>query len=155
MLGWLKNLESCFKQAVGFTAFSLMKEILDHKSVAQACPRDRRALYPVLGSSKCDWLSLQLTDEFACRFIRALSGSMSTLTQLLASPTLSDVTETVTLLVCCDKFGVTGSEAALRQMLPLIFSREQGAFLSRFHQSRGNSANLPATCLFAENIEGK
>lgn len=61
-----------------------------------------------------------------CRFIRALSGALGTLTQLLASATLSDVTETIQLLICYDKFCIHGAGAVLRQMLPLVFSKEQG-----------------------------
>ena len=47
--------------------------------------------------------------------------------QLLASATLSDVTEAIALLTICRKFRITGADAALRRMLPLVFSREQGA----------------------------
>jgi hypothetical protein len=55
-----------------------------------------------------------------------MQGALGTLTQLLASANLSDVTEAISLLICCDKFGIAGSKATLRQMLPLIFAREQG-----------------------------
>lgn len=64
--------------------------------------------------------------HLVCRFIRAMQGAMGTLTQLLASSNLSDITEAISLLVCFDKFGIAGSKSALRKMLPLIFTREQG-----------------------------
>ena len=60
-------------------------------------------------------------------FIRAMQGALGVLTQLLASPNLSDVTEAISLLVCFDKFGIAGSKDTLRRMLPLIFTREQGS----------------------------
>ena len=46
--------------------------------------------------------------------------------QLLASATLSDVTEALSLLACAVRFGVDGADAALRRALPLVFSREPG-----------------------------
>jgi hypothetical protein len=55
-----------------------------------------------------------------------MQGALATLTQLLASANLSDVTEAISLLICYDKFGIAGSKTTLRQMLPLIFAREQG-----------------------------
>jgi len=55
-----------------------------------------------------------------------MQGALGTLTQLLASANLSDVTEAISLLICYDKFGIAGSKTTLRQMLPLIFAREQG-----------------------------
>jgi hypothetical protein len=39
----------------------------------------------------------------------------------------SDVSEAITLLLAAARFGVAGAPAALRRMLPLVFSREQSA----------------------------
>lgn len=73
------------------------------------------------------WRPLSIAAISCCRFIRAMQGALGTLTQLLASANLSDVTEAISLLICCDKFCIAGSEQALRRMLPLVFAREQGA----------------------------
>ena len=65
--------------------------------------------------------------ESALAFTQALAGAVPVLTQLLASATLSDVHDAIALLISYAKFGVAGAPAALRKMLPLVFSREQGA----------------------------
>ena len=85
------------------------------------------------GTHSCDPVPLGIFLETVvhrqpscCRFIRAMHGALATLTQLLASANLSDVTEAISLLICCDKFCIAGSERALRRMLPLVFAREQG-----------------------------
>ena len=62
----------------------------------------------------------------ASAFARALTAALPTVVQLLGSATLSDVTEALSLLVCARKFELDGAEAALRRVLPLAFSREQG-----------------------------
>ena len=64
--------------------------------------------------------------ESALAFTRALAGAVPVLTQLLASATTSDVHDAIGLLISYAKFGVAGAPAALRKMLPLVFSREQG-----------------------------
>ena len=46
--------------------------------------------------------------------------------QLLASSTLSDVQESIALLLACKQFEVDGAPATIRKMLPLIFARDQG-----------------------------
>lgn len=43
----------------------------------------------------------------------------------------SDVSEAITLLLAAARFEVAGAPAALRRMLPLVFSREQSACPTR------------------------
>ena len=62
----------------------------------------------------------------ASSFAGALTTALPTVVQLLASATLSDVTEALSLLACAVRFGVDGADAALRRALPLVFSREPG-----------------------------
>lgn len=64
--------------------------------------------------------------EAALAFVRALAGAVPVLTQLLASSTVSDVHDAIGLLISYSKFGVDGAPAALRKMLPLVFSLDQG-----------------------------
>ena len=64
--------------------------------------------------------------QTAVAFSRALAGAMPTLTQLLASSSLTDVQESILLLMACRRFAIEGADATIRKMLPLIFSREQG-----------------------------
>jgi condensin complex subunit 1 len=59
---------------------------------------------------------------------------MPTLVQLLASSTVSDVQESVAMLLTCKQFEVAGAPEAIRKMLPLIFARDQGETL--VHASR-------------------
>ncbi|KAK9839654.1 hypothetical protein WJX81_003584 [Elliptochloris bilobata] len=63
--------------------------------------------------------------DAALAFTRAVSGALPLLTQLLASAAQSDVAEAITLLLAAARFGIEGAPAALRRMLPLVFSREQ------------------------------
>lgn len=64
--------------------------------------------------------------ESALAFVRALTDALPTVTQLLASSTVSDVHDAIGLLISFSKFGIAGSRAALRKMLPLVFSPDQG-----------------------------
>ena len=68
--------------------------------------------------------------EAAVAFVRSLAGALPVLTQLLASATVSDVHDAIALLITYSKFGITGAQAALRKMLPLVFSFDQGDCLS-------------------------
>ena len=47
--------------------------------------------------------------------------------QLLASSTVSDVQESIAMLLTCKQFEVDGAPATIRKMLPLIFARDTGA----------------------------
>ena len=64
--------------------------------------------------------------EAAVAFVRALAGALPVLTQLLASATVSDVHDAIALLITYSKFGIAGAQDALRKMLPLVFSFDQG-----------------------------
>ena len=63
--------------------------------------------------------------ELAVNFASSLTGCMPTVTQLLASSTVSDVQESITFLLTCKQFEVDGAPEAIRCMLPLVFSRDQ------------------------------
>ena len=67
--------------------------------------------------------------EAGVRFGGCLREALGTIIQLLASATTTDVQEAVTLLMTFRQFQVDGTGQALRRMLPLVFSREQGAAL--------------------------
>jgi len=62
----------------------------------------------------------------AAAFSAQLTAALPTVVQLLASATLSDVTEALATLVCAARFEVGGAEPALRRALLLVFSREAG-----------------------------
>ena len=64
--------------------------------------------------------------EAAVAFVRSLAGALPVLTQLLASATVSDVHDAIALLITYSKFGIAGAQDALRKMLPLVFSFDQG-----------------------------
>lgn len=51
---------------------------------------------------------------------------MPSLVQLLASSTVSDVQESIAMLLTCKQFEIAGAQEAIRRMLPLVFSRDQG-----------------------------
>ncbi|EPS68668.1 condensin complex subunit 1, partial [Genlisea aurea] len=58
--------------------------------------------------------------EAGLTFSKCISAIMRTLVHLMASPTSSDVENTILLLMRCKQFQVDGSEACLRKMLPLV-----------------------------------
>lgn len=60
----------------------------------------------------------------AVKFSELLSGSIPYLEQLLASPTASDSTEAMALIILMKQFNVDNSESAVLKILPLIFSRD-------------------------------
>jgi len=62
----------------------------------------------------------------AAAFSAQLTAALPTVVQLLASATLTDVTESLSALVCAARFEVDGAEPALRRALLLVFSREAG-----------------------------
>lgn len=70
--------------------------------------------------------------ELAVEFARSLSMCMPTLVQLLASSTVTDVQESVALLLTCKQFEVAGAPEAIRKMLPLVFARDQGRIIYFF-----------------------
>ena len=63
--------------------------------------------------------------ELAVDFSKSLTASMPSLVNLLASSTVSDVQDSIALLLTCKQFEIAGAPEAIRKMLTLIFSREQ------------------------------
>ncbi len=63
--------------------------------------------------------------ELAVDFSKSLTASMPSLVNLLASSTVSDVQDSIALLLTCKQFEIVGAPEAIRKMLTLIFSREQ------------------------------
>ena len=82
-----------------------------------AAPHD-----PALDQTRALVASLRCASMFAA----TLTGALPAVVQLLASATLTDVTEALALLACARRFALDGADAALRQALPLVFSREPG-----------------------------
>jgi hypothetical protein len=93
---------------------------LPHTPVS-ACPG-----LPAIDGNVEQLRALVASLECAVGFARAVADSVPLLTQLLASSTLTDVQETIALLIAFRRFRVEGAEAAIRKMLPLVFAREQG-----------------------------
>ncbi|XP_017253367.1 condensin-1 complex subunit CAP-D2 isoform X1 [Daucus carota subsp. sativus] len=61
-------------------------------------------------------------------FSKCVSDTMSTLVQLMASSSASDVENTILLLMRCKQFQIDGAESCLRKMLPLVFSQEKSIY---------------------------
>ena len=59
------------------------------------------------------------------RFAELMTESLSAVCQLLKSKQTSDVLEAIEFLVSANEFEMAGSHLAIKQMLPLISSREQ------------------------------
>ncbi|KAG2638851.1 hypothetical protein PVAP13_2NG620100 [Panicum virgatum] len=66
--------------------------------------------------------------EAGLRFSKCITSLMPTLIQLLASSSATDVENTILLLMRCRQFQIEGSEAALRKMLPLVFSQDKSIY---------------------------
>ncbi|XP_062190372.1 condensin-1 complex subunit CAP-D2-like [Phragmites australis] len=66
--------------------------------------------------------------EAGLRFSKCITSLMPTLVQLLASSSATDVENTILLLMRCRQFQIEGSEAALRKMLPLVFSQDKSIY---------------------------
>ncbi|KAL4446838.1 hypothetical protein ABPG77_008082 [Micractinium sp. CCAP 211/92] len=63
--------------------------------------------------------------ELAVAFSKDLTQCMPAITQLLASSTVSDVQESIAMLLTCKQFEVDGAPDTIRKMLPLIFAKDQ------------------------------
>ena len=63
--------------------------------------------------------------ELAVDFSKSLTASMPSLVNLLASSTVSDVQDSIALLLTCKQFEIVGAPEAIRKMLSLIFARDQ------------------------------
>ncbi|KAK9102822.1 hypothetical protein Sjap_020076 [Stephania japonica] len=66
--------------------------------------------------------------EAGLSFSKCLSETMPILVQLMASSSVSDVENTIILLMRCRQFQIDGSEASLRKMLPLVFSQDKSVY---------------------------
>ncbi|KAL6841826.1 hypothetical protein ACP4OV_028338 [Aristida adscensionis] len=66
--------------------------------------------------------------EAGLRFSKCITSLMPTLVQLMASSSATDVENTILLLMRCRQFQIEGSEAALRKMLPLVFSQDKSIY---------------------------
>ena len=78
----------------------------------------------------------------AVTFSKAISACMPTITQLLASSTISDVQESIAMLLTCKQFEVDGAADTIRKMLPLIFSKDQGEAPAVGTSQGGSSVQL-------------
>ncbi len=63
--------------------------------------------------------------ELAVDFSKSITSSMPSLVNLLASSTVSDVQDSIALLLTCKQFEIVGAPEAIRKMLTLIFARDQ------------------------------
>ena len=63
--------------------------------------------------------------DSAVKFCKNLTGSLGTVSQLLASSSITDATEAISFIVLLCQFQIQGAEEAARKILPLIFSHEQ------------------------------
>ena len=63
--------------------------------------------------------------ELAVEFSKSITSSMPSLVNLLASSTVSDVQDSIALLLTCKQFEIVGATEAIRKMLTLIFARDQ------------------------------
>ncbi|KAL5546545.1 hypothetical protein UlMin_006232 [Ulmus minor] len=66
--------------------------------------------------------------EAGLRFSKCIAATMPTLIQLMASPSATDVENTILLLMRCRQFQIDGSEECLRKMLPLVFSQDKSIY---------------------------
>lgn len=66
--------------------------------------------------------------ESGLRFSTCITSLMPILIQLLASSSSTDVENAILLLMRCRQFQVEGSGAALRKMLPLVFSQDRSIY---------------------------
>lgn len=76
-----------------------------------------------IGSNVEQTRALVASLQTAVHFIEALSESLAVVTQLLASSTMTDVQESITLLIYCHKFQVqldTLTNAVSAQHVPCI-----------------------------------
>ncbi|CAI9099685.1 OLC1v1036544C1 [Oldenlandia corymbosa var. corymbosa] len=66
--------------------------------------------------------------EAGLRFSKRVTATMPILVQLMASSSVSDVENSILLLMRCRQFQIDGSEACLRKMLPLVFSQDKSIY---------------------------
>ncbi|XP_018499140.1 condensin-1 complex subunit CAP-D2 isoform X1 [Pyrus x bretschneideri] len=66
--------------------------------------------------------------EAGLRFSKGISATIPTLVQLMASSSVTDVENTINLLMRCKQFQIDASEACLHKMLPLVFSQDKSIY---------------------------
>ncbi|CAL1352223.1 unnamed protein product [Linum trigynum] len=66
--------------------------------------------------------------EAGLTFSKSIAATMPTLIQLMASSSVTDVENTILLLMRCKQFQIEGAEACLRKMLPLVFSQDKSIY---------------------------
>ncbi|CAN1160479.1 Condensin-1 complex subunit CAP-D2 [Linum perenne] len=66
--------------------------------------------------------------EAGLTFSKSITAAMPTLVQLMASSSATDVENTILLLMRCKQFQISGAEACLRKMLPLVFSQDKSIY---------------------------
>lgn len=67
--------------------------------------------------------------------------------QLLASSTISDVQESIAMLLTCKQFEVDGAGSTIRKMLPLIFSKDQGGWRGGVCRESGHAGMCDCYCV--------
>ncbi|KAI4348619.1 hypothetical protein L6164_009323 [Bauhinia variegata] len=66
--------------------------------------------------------------EAGLNFSKCIGATMPTLIQLMASPSATDVENTILLLMRSKQFQIDGAEDCLRRMLPLAFSQDKSIY---------------------------
>ncbi|XP_042451953.1 condensin complex subunit 1-like isoform X1 [Zingiber officinale] len=89
--------------------------------------QDNDAIIPEIGNLE-QTRALVASLEAGLRFSRCITSLMPTLVQLLASSSITDVENTILLLMRCRQFQIDGSDASLRRMLPLVFSQDKSIY---------------------------
>ncbi|KAJ4756213.1 Condensin complex subunit 1 [Rhynchospora pubera] len=101
------------------------------ESVSDSCQPDQtdtqEEVLPDMGNLE-QIRALVASLEAGLRFSRLFMSLMTTLVQLLASPNVTDVENTILLLMRCRQFQIDGSDECLRKMLPLIFSQDKAIY---------------------------
>ncbi|KAF7819108.1 condensin complex subunit 1 [Senna tora] len=104
------------------------------ESLTDTCMSQPEEAIDLQGSNLPDVGSLEQTRalvaslEAGLRFSKCIGATMPTLVQLMASPSASDVENTILLLMRCRQFQIDGSEECLRKMLPLVFSQDKSIY---------------------------
>ncbi|KAI4381539.1 hypothetical protein MLD38_007604 [Melastoma candidum] len=88
---------------------------------------DKDSCLPDFGSLE-QTRALVASLEAGLRFSKCVSAMMPTLAQLMASSSASDVENTILLLMRCRQFQIDGSDACLRKMFPLVFSKDKSIY---------------------------
>ncbi|KAK8916246.1 hypothetical protein KSP39_PZI022560 [Platanthera zijinensis] len=66
--------------------------------------------------------------EAGLQFSKCIASTMAILVQLLASSSVTDVENSILLLMRCRQFQIDGAEESLLKMLPLVFSQDKSIY---------------------------